>query len=1085
MPAGPRPTPYPVVVQFTDPTNPITPVKLLESSSIFVQSLSAVTISATNYLGLTGLGGGESYLSALLDVNATGAYGLSAGAILYYNSSLDKWVSTYPSNLTLNSENSSRVYLQLDRNNGDVQWYDIRLGDLQNVDATATANEGDVLYRYNNVWGYKGGTLFKGLEALFPYANGELAGQELTVESGAFQVTVSSPDNSILPSGLITEQENRILLLSVVPSAINDKLFLSALSDIYQGNSYQSNYVLYYDEASNSWKSKEAPTAAISQLYGYRDGEQIGDGLGPNSGDAAVIVSSSDDSIIASGISDENGFNLVLTVNPSVINDKLYLSSLADTNIVALNEGYLLAWDGTAWVASALGAVDTPGGDNFSIQFRYNSSFSGSPLLIWDVNSNGLSGTNATIQNLSASIISATEYRNLPISSHSQLLNLTALDHPQYETTSYARNNYATTASLASYETTAYARTNYATTASLASYETTSYARANYLVTSVNVTSLNGTGIFETTAYARNNYATTAQLTSYVLTSTNSSLSSLVNSIQTSTIDISGYIAANESVWAAGISLPNQPSSVVFVGSNGTSLSANAGIYINNSASTLIINSDAANSIGGIDLYPQSTEEGFIRWDPDYDTLGVQGFGDTRINLGVDEIIPVLNNTGSQIKKGQICYVSGSSGGTYRGTISLLSTNFTNPFIIGAALSNINNNVEGYLIKKGLIKNAQISDVVATGVALTSGDTLYVSNQLGKVTNVTPSPGAHAATVGIFLASGSNQISYGVYVDKGYDLNQLHDVTTTAAQNYQFLTYLNGVWQPSSLDLTPYVLTSTNSTLSSVVNSHINDGSIHFTSGSLSSYYAASSWVDSNFISNTEIQAYATTASLNAYETTAYARNNYSLTSHSHSFSALSGLSDVQITSTPPTNYVLKWNGTKWAPAVDATGTAGGSGRSIAYIDLDQDGNADLTFGTNDTFSIVQGAGILITNTGPNGFSNQELTFAIDSGAASLLSHTQLLDLNIGNPHPQYLFTGTTNSSSLNFLSLSATTVSATTYNNLPSGVATWNANKIQSINVSSTTPNQGDILTYDGGGWAPINQQAISTTLSLGLFIQ
>lgn len=39
---------------------------------------------------------------------------------------------------------------------------------------------------------------------------------------------------------------------------------------------------------------------------------------------------------------------------------------------------------------------------------------------------------------------------------------------------------------------------------------------------------------------------------------------------------------------------------------------------------------------------------------------------------------------------------------------------------------------------------------------------------------------------------------------------------------------------------------------------------------------------------------------------------------------AISDLTDVQITGTPTTGYVLKWNGTKWAPAIDAT--SGGAG---------------------------------------------------------------------------------------------------------------------------------------------------------------
>jgi len=54
MTTGPRPTPYPIVLHVNETG---TPVKLAESSSAYIPSLSAVTISATTYLGLEGGGG--------------------------------------------------------------------------------------------------------------------------------------------------------------------------------------------------------------------------------------------------------------------------------------------------------------------------------------------------------------------------------------------------------------------------------------------------------------------------------------------------------------------------------------------------------------------------------------------------------------------------------------------------------------------------------------------------------------------------------------------------------------------------------------------------------------------------------------------------------------------------------------------------------------------------------------------------------------------------------------------------------------------------------------------------------------------
>jgi hypothetical protein len=89
--------------------------------------------------------------------------------------------------------------------------------------------------------------------------------------------------------------------------------------------------------------------------------------------------------------------------------------------------------------------------------------------------------------NLSATTLSATNYLNLPLTPYALTASLA-----NYETTAYARANYATTAlyattaSLANYATTAL----YATTASLANYETTAYARANYVTTGMSWSSI-------------------------------------------------------------------------------------------------------------------------------------------------------------------------------------------------------------------------------------------------------------------------------------------------------------------------------------------------------------------------------------------------------------------------------------------------------------------------------------------------------------------------------------------------------------------------------------------------------------------
>lgn len=229
---------------------------------------------------------------------------------------------------------------------------------------------------------------------------------------------------------------------------------------------------------------------------------------------------------------------------------------------------------------------------------------------------------------------------------------------------------------------------------------------------------------------------------------------------------------------------------VVFMNAAGTSLTANNGIKINNSASTLNIFSDSANGTGGIDLSPEDATEGFVRWDHDYDTLGVQGINNTRIALGVDEVIPISNKTGSTISKGQVVWVSSADSAGFHGQVGLLASDNTSAKIIGVALADVANNSTGYAIKKGLIKNVPLASVKKTADATwVENNILYVSDELGKMTSSAPAPGVFAATMGIVLKISGSNVTFGVLVDRGYDLSELHDVAASPTSNGETLVW--------------------------------------------------------------------------------------------------------------------------------------------------------------------------------------------------------------------------------------------------------------------------------------------------------
>lgn len=274
----------------------------------------------------------------------------------------------------------------------------------------------------------------------------------------------------------------------------------------------------------------------------------------------------------------------------------LYLSSLTDLELtLPISNGQVLKYYSPSqkWINSTDlnggGGGGTPFGSIGYIQF--NDGIGGF---------SGLSNFIFSDQTLYVSTVSAVSYLNLPLASYALTSTLV-----NYETTAYARANYATTANLAisslndvadstpalgdslvwdgsywiassvdgatlvnyattaslnNYETTAYARANYATTAlyatkaSLNNYETTAYARANYATTALYATktSLNN---YETTAYARANYATTASLANYATTALYATTASLNNYATTANLAISGLNDVDDTLPTSGYSL--------------------------------------------------------------------------------------------------------------------------------------------------------------------------------------------------------------------------------------------------------------------------------------------------------------------------------------------------------------------------------------------------------------------------------------------------------------------------------------------------------------------------------------------------
>lgn len=66
--------------------------------------------------------------------------------------------------------------------------------------------------------------------------------------------------------------------------------------------------------------------------------------------------------------------------------------------------------------------------------------------------------------------------------------------------------------------------------------------------------------------------------------------------------------------------------------------------------------------------------------------------------------------------------------------------------------------------------------------------------------------------------------------------------------------------------------------------------------------------------------------------------------------------------------------------------------------------------------------------------------------------------------------------------SIITSSIHASSYSNLPSGVAVWNANRLNGISISQTAPTGGQILAYDGNVWVPSGSISLGTISATNL---
>lgn len=156
--------------------------------------------------------------------------------------------------------------------------------------------------------------------------------------------------------------------------------------------------------------------------------------------------------------------------------------------------------------------------------------------------------------------------------------------------------------------------------------------------------------------------------------------------------------------------------------------------------------------------------------------------------------IPVRNNSGASIAKGQAVYLTGSSGTAITVALADASSEATAARTLGLMEATVANNADGYVVAVGPLLGLNTS-------ALTEGAIVWLSETAGGLTTTRPTQPAHGVVIGYCVKQGSGS-SGEIYVkvDNGLELGELHDVLLAGATTGQVLQLAaDGLWKPATL----------------------------------------------------------------------------------------------------------------------------------------------------------------------------------------------------------------------------------------------------------------------------------------------
>jgi len=248
--------------------------------------------------------------------------------------------------------------------------------------------------------------------------------------------------------------------------------------------------------------------------------------------------------------------------------------------------------------------------------------------------------------------------------------------------------------------------------------------------------------------------------------SPNISLSGIVGVANggTGASSLTGYVYGNgSSPFTASLTIPN--SAVSGLGTmalqNATSVAITGGTV----TGVAVPSAGAINWDGG--AAPMA-------WDTTDSTLTLALNANVSYRLGAQELVRVINRTGTTIAKGKAVYILGAHGDRPEVALADASGELTAATTLGITAESIAHTAEGFVCITGILRGINTN-------ALTEGALVWLSETAGELTSTRPTQPAHGVFMGLCVrqAPGGAGILY-VSVVNGQELEELHDVLITS-----------------------------------------------------------------------------------------------------------------------------------------------------------------------------------------------------------------------------------------------------------------------------------------------------------------